>query len=403
MVPDNASQKRSQVDLSGVMLVMLAGLAALGALATNIVLPAFPHIAEDLDTTPRQLSIILSSFFIVFAVGQLFVGPLSDRYGRKRLVAGGIVVFVAGSVICAVAGNLSVLVVGRVLQAAGACAASVLSRAIARDLFDGEALARALGLTMVAMAAAPGFSPLVGSAIDGLFGWRVTFAAVALFASVLGAYYWRRIGETHAVDKRAPATVRATVSAYANLVYDPLFIWPAMAVSLVVGGLYTLFATAPAILMGDLGLSSLQLGLFFAATVIVVFAAGLLAPRLSQRCGPTRIALLGILSAMLGGFVLVGLMFATSFVVYVAGVSAFLFGMGLVNPLCSAMALRPFGTQAGLASALLGFLQMSCAAIGASLAGALPLSLSTSLAVLLSGAATLSLLVFIPAARRKFH
>ena len=105
----------------------------------------------------------MSSFFVAFALGQLVVGPLSDRFGRKWLVLGGLAVFAAGSVVCAFADTLSFLVLGRVIQALGACAASVLSRAIARDLFDGEALARALALTMIAGAAAPGFSPLLGS------------------------------------------------------------------------------------------------------------------------------------------------------------------------------------------------------------------------------------------------
>ena len=143
--------------------VLLAGLAALGALATNIILPAFPQIGASLGVSSQELGLTLSSFFVAFAFGQLLVGPLSDRFGRKWHVLGGLAVFVAGSVLCALAGTLPVLILGRVIQAFGACAASVLSRAIARDLFDGEALARALALTMIAMAAAPAF-PLCSEA-----------------------------------------------------------------------------------------------------------------------------------------------------------------------------------------------------------------------------------------------
>jgi DHA1 family bicyclomycin/chloramphenicol resistance-like MFS transporter len=127
--------------LTGGLLFLLAGLAAIGALATNIILPAFPQIGASLGVSPRELGLTLSSFFIAFAVGQLAVGPLSDRFGRKWLVLGGLAVFAAGSVACAFADGLPMLVVGRVVQALGACAASVLSRAIARDLFDGDALA----------------------------------------------------------------------------------------------------------------------------------------------------------------------------------------------------------------------------------------------------------------------
>lgn len=156
---------KSEQPLTGAMLFLLAGLAALGTLATNIILPAFPEIGADLGVSERDLALTLSSFFIAFAVGQLFVGPLSDRFGRKWLVLGGLATFIAGSVLCALAVSLDMMILGRLIQALGACAASVLSRAIARDLFDGEALARALALVMVAMAAAPGFSPLVGNAL----------------------------------------------------------------------------------------------------------------------------------------------------------------------------------------------------------------------------------------------
>ena len=154
----------------------------------------------------------MSSFFVAFALGQLVAGPLSDRFGRKPLVLGGLAVFAAGSVLCALADTLPLLVLGRVIQALGACAASVLSRAIARDLFDGEALGRALALTMIAGAAAPGFSPLLGSVLAGLFGWRVTFLVVAAFGVVLALHYSSRVGETHPVDRRTPLALSAVAS-----------------------------------------------------------------------------------------------------------------------------------------------------------------------------------------------
>ena len=154
-----ANPAPSERRLTGGTLFLLAGLAALGALATNIILPAFPRIGAELAISSPELGLLLSSFFVAFALGQLVVGPLSDRFGRKPLVLGGLAVFAAGSIVCALAGTLPLVVLGRVIQALGACAASVLSRAIARDLFDGEALGRALALTMIAGAAAPGFSP----------------------------------------------------------------------------------------------------------------------------------------------------------------------------------------------------------------------------------------------------
>lgn len=396
-----AKSARAGRRLTGGILFLLAGLAAIGALATNIILPAFPWIGAELAISSPELGLLLSSFFVAFALGQLVVGPLADRFGRKPLVLGGLVVFVAGSVVCAMADALSVLVLGRVIQALGACAASVLSRAIARDLFDGEALGRALALTMIAGAVAPGFSPLLGSILSGLFGWRTTFVVVAIFGVALALHYVGRIGESHPLDRRTPLALSKVASAYANLAADLRFLLPALAVSLVIGGLYSFFAAAPGVLMNELGLSAFQLGLSFAATVLVVFLAGFLAPRLARRRGERAVGLIGLFIALSGSGAMFAFAASPTFTAFTIAIALYLFGMGLINPLGTAIALHPFGRQAGLASALLGFLQMSCAAIGASFASALPFSPSAALAVVLTTASALAILVFLPVALRQ--
>ena len=136
------------------------------------------EMAASLNVSTASVTSAITIFLAVFALGQLVVGPVSDRYGRRWPVLTGFAVFLAGSLWCALARDLPGLLTGRVIQAAGACATSVLSRAIARDLFSGAALARAMALIMIAMAAAPGFSPLLGGALDHYFGWRSGFVFV---------------------------------------------------------------------------------------------------------------------------------------------------------------------------------------------------------------------------------
>jgi DHA1 family bicyclomycin/chloramphenicol resistance-like MFS transporter len=341
----------------------------------------------------------LSGFFVAFAFGQLLVGPLSDHFGRKWLVIGGLAVFAAGSVLCAFAETLSFLVLGRVVQALGACASSVLSRAITRDLFDGEALARALALTMIAGAAAPGFSPLLGSAFQSLFGWRATFLIVAAFGVVLALHYATRIGETHLAN-RTPAAAPAVASGYIRLALDPRFFFPAASVSFVIGGLYTFFAAAPAILMSELGLTAFQLGISFATTVLIVFAAGFLAPRMAHRWGQRAVGMIGLFIALAGSLFMFAFADTPTYTRFITAIALYLLGMGLINPLGTAIALHPHEQQAGQASSLLGFLQMACAAIGASLASVLPLKPFASLAVILTASSALALLVFLPVALR---
>lgn len=382
----------SRKEFSGELLFLLAGFAALGALATNIILPAFPEMAVELGSSVKDLSATLSSFFVAFALGQLFVGPLSDRFGRKRLVLGGLIAFTAGSAVCAMASTLPQLVSGRIIQALGACAASVLSRAIARDLFDGDQLARALALIMVAMAAAPGFSPLLGGAFNSLLGWRATFGLVGILALVLAAHYMARLSETHSADRRSALSVPAILAGYKRLLCNRRFIAPALSVSLVIGTLYAFFSMAPAILMAGFGLSSLELGVFFAATVFVVFAAGFLAPRLASRWGQVPVAHAGIAIALLGSLAL--LLGKEDLLFFSLSLTVFLLGMGLINPLGTAIALHPFGSQAGAASALLGFLQMGCAAVAVTFGGGLDLSAYAALGIISVASLALSFLVF---------
>jgi DHA1 family bicyclomycin/chloramphenicol resistance-like MFS transporter len=211
------------------------------------------------------------------------------------------------------------------------------------------------------------------------------------------------LGETHPVERRESLSFPAVGAAYARLASDPRFILPAMAVSLIIGALYTFFAAAPAVLISVLGLTGLQLALYFAATVVIVFAAGFLAPRLARRWSPVAAGALGLGFAVAGAALILAFSGAPDLVAITLGLTLFLFGMGLTNPLGTAIALQPFGREAGMASALLGFLQMGCAAIGSTGASVLPLPPTVSLAAIMLGASLLAAAVFAPVGLRRLH
>jgi DHA1 family bicyclomycin/chloramphenicol resistance-like MFS transporter len=359
---------RPEASSTVLQIAVLAGLAATGTLATNILLPSLPQMAASLKVTSAAVTSAITIFLAVFAVGQLVVGPISDRYGRRWPVLIGFAVFFAGSIWCGLATDLPSLLVGRVIQAAGACATSVLSRAIARDMFSGAALARAMALIMIAMAAAPGFSPLLGGALDHYFGWRSEFALVAVFAGLGALAYGTVFGETHHAT-RTPLDPLAIAKSYLGLIADRRFVVPAATVSLIMGGLFSVFSSAPRILIEAMRFTPIQLGLFFAGTVLIVFAAGMLATRLAPRYGLDRSIRGGLLVAATGSIAMLMVsLYSPSFLPFLGAMSVFLLGMGIVNPLGTAQALSPFGDKAGAASALVGFWQMMTAAIGVWLA-----------------------------------
>lgn len=380
-------------------IAVLAALASVGTLATNILLPSLPQMATALQVTTPAVTASITIFLVVFALGQLVVGPISDRYGRRLPVLAGFVVFIAGSVWCGLATDLPSLLVGRAIQAAGACSTSVLSRAIARDLFSGAALARVLTMVMIAQAAAPGFSPLLGGALDHFFGWRSEFVFVGAFALVSAIAFTAVLGETHKAT-RIPLNPIAIGTTYGKLSTNRHFLIPAATVGLIMGGLFSMFSAAPRVLIEGYGFTPIALGLFFAGTVMVVFGSGMLAARLAPRFGLERAIRYRLLIAFLGGVaILVTAYVHANVVTFIAATCVFLLGMGVVNPLGTAQTLSPFGTHAGAASALLGFWQMTGAAIGVFLVATIVPDALLALGIVLTGGCLLAILLYAMRAR----
>jgi DHA1 family bicyclomycin/chloramphenicol resistance-like MFS transporter len=385
-----AAEPSVEVSSTFQQIAVLAALAATGTLATNILLPSLPQMAASLHVSTAEVTASITVFLAVFALGQLVVGPISDRYGRRWPVLTGFAVFFAGSIWCGFADDLPSLLAGRVVQGAGACSTSVLSRAIARDLFSGAALGRAMALIMIAMAAAPGFSPLLGGALDHYFGWRSEFAFIAIFAAIGAVAYGAVLGETHR-STRIPLNPLAIAKNYLGLVTDRRFLVPAATVSLIMGGLFAMFSAAPRVLIEGLQFTPIQLGLFFAGTVMIVFAAGMLATRLGPRFGLDRSIRGGLAMAAIGSIaILLVSIFTPTFLPFLAAMAVFLLGMGIVNPLGTAQALSPFGEKAGAASALLGFWQMMAAAIGVYLAATVSHQAMLALGIVLTAASLLA-------------
>jgi MFS transporter, DHA1 family, multidrug resistance protein len=373
------------------VVAVLAALSALGTLATNILLPSLPSIGLSLHVSTAATTQLVTVFLAIFAIGQLIVGPLSDRFGRRVPVVIGFAVFLVGSVVCALSTELPGLLVGRIIQASGACATSVLSRAIARDLFSGAALAQTLTYITIAMAAAPGFSPLLGGTLDHFFGWRSSFYFVAIFAAVAAIGFTTTLGETHRAE-RTRVDVGSISKGYIHLLRNRWFIVPATTVSLIMGGLFSMFSAAPRVLIETMGFLPLDVGLFFAGTVLIVFAAGILGNGMRERIGSERSIQVALSVAVAGGLAVLAVAIVHgSFLAFLAASLVFLLGMGIVNPLGTAQTMAPFGKNAGAASALLGFMQMMGAAIGVALSATLSPDPLMALGVVMTAGSVLAL------------
>ena len=386
------------------LLALLTALSTMGLLATNLYLPSLPGLAADLGVSANETRLTLTVFLAGLTLGQLVVGPLSDRYGRRPVLLAGLSVYVAASLACAAAPGLDMLLAARAAQAVGACAGIVVVRAVARDLFDGEALTRAMAIIATLMATAPGFSPLAGGLIETVWGWRGAFVFIAAFGLACTLLVWRWIGETNAA-RGLPLAPGRIAAGYGALLKDVRFMAPGLATGFAIGALFSYFAGAPALIIETLGFSPLQFGVITAFTVFAVFAGGALGPRIARRTGALTTVTIG-LALMVTGAAVMAALFSNGIVTFVSFLLpqlVFLAGLGIVNPVGTAAALQPFPDRAGAASAMLGFLQMGGGTLGTLLLtqmpGATPLPLPLTMgAIAVLGLATV--IAIAPAARR---
>ncbi|HSV50679.1 MAG TPA: multidrug effflux MFS transporter [Burkholderiaceae bacterium] len=365
------------------LLVSLTVLVMLATLATNLYLPSLPGIAAEFGADAGGARASLTAFLAAFAVAHLFWGPVSDRWGRRPVLMAGVVLYTLASAACSVAPNLEFLLVARALQGVGACAASVLVRAIARDWYKGAELARALAIILTLMTAAPGFSPLLGGIIEMTLGWRADFVLLALVGACAIVLTWRSIPESN-VARAAPLSVRRLLSDYRRIATTPEFLGPTLATSLGVGGLFAFFASAPTIFIAHLGVSPALFGVVPAVLVFALFAGGAASAGLRRRFGANGAILIAALLMVAGGAGMSVLFLAreVGWMEVLLPLVLYLPGIGIVNPVATAAAMEPFPHNAGTAAALNGFFQSTGSSCGIALLGFFPLPMGLPLTLM---------------------
>src|SRR5258706_879385 len=202
-------------------LALLSAVTALAFCALHMVVPALPLLGPVFDDSPARVQLVLTLYLAGIAAGQLVYGPVSDRFGRRPVLIAGLALFLAGTLLCALAWSLAALIIGRLLQALGACAGIVLARAIIRDVYDREAAARGLALVMMAMTLAPAISPALGAYLAEWFDWRAIFVLLGALGAIVFAATVTRLAETN----RHPASLdfAGIARSYALLLRSPGF------------------------------------------------------------------------------------------------------------------------------------------------------------------------------------
>jgi MFS transporter, DHA1 family, multidrug resistance protein len=347
------------------MTVMLALLAALGPLSTDMYLPSLPAIARELEATTAATQLTLSAFLLGFAVGQFVYGPISDKTGRRPVLLAGLGIYLAASFACTFAPSIGTLIAGRFLQAIGAAGPIVLARAMVRDLYDGPRAGRELSRMGAIMGLVPAFAPILGGVLEGLFGWRSNFAATVLCGLGLGAAALFALPETIPARVPGPLSFTAMLKSFGTLLRHPTYRVYVGLAGLSYGGLFAFISGSSFVLQGIYGLSELAFALSFAFCVIGYISGTLLAQRLVGLRGLDGTIALGVVCLALGGLAMLALVLAGLPwpVAVILPMTLYTAGVGLALPPSQASAMTPFPERAGAASSLLGIFQMGFAAL----------------------------------------
>ncbi|MEM7120142.1 MAG: multidrug effflux MFS transporter [Pseudomonadota bacterium] len=352
------------------LILLMAYLTGIGQLALSLYLPSLPAIADDYGVPDAQVQLTFTLFILIFAVVQLIVGPLSDRYGRLPVLHAGLIVFSVASLVCMIAPTVEILIAARIVQAFGACVAPTLSRAIVRDRYEGAESARVLAAIGMVMALAPAFGPTAGGFIATWFGWRTVFGVLTALGLLSIVFVYLSLDETLPRDRRRRAQITSIVARYFSLLRDSRFLAPALVVGFGMAGLGGYIAGAPFVFIRLLDVSPQVFGMFSMLNVGSFALGSAIATRLTGRVYSVTvmIAIGSALSALSGIVLIITMALGFWSVLSILAPMAFYFvGMGLSMPNAMAEAINRYADDAGLASALLGFLQFGGWA-GASLA-----------------------------------
>ena len=351
------------------LLALLAALVALGPLSVDVYLPAMPTMMVALDTDIRHMHLTLSSYLTGFALFHLACGPLADRFGRKPILIGGTVLFVAACVGCSLAETVDELVFFRFIQGIGACVGPTLARAVARDIFGPTRAARALSLIAMMMALAPAIAPAMGGVMMLWLPWPSIFVFLAVYGIAMILLIHVFLGES--LPQRQSLHPLSILVNYGTLLRSPMFLIATFASGFLYAGFLAYLASSSFVYIDMLGVPVEYFGLTFITSVLGYMAGSGLSARLTKNYTSEQIVLAGAaLAAVAAGTVWIGAQrLPDSIAMMMMPMMFYSMGIGLMLPNAMAIALSPFPYIAGTASALLGFVQMSLSAFATAIVG----------------------------------
>jgi MFS transporter, DHA1 family, multidrug resistance protein len=349
---------------------ILVAVSAVGPLALNIFMPSLPGLQKTFGVTYGVVQLTLTLYLAGTAVCQLAYGPLSDRFGRRPLLLGGLAVFVVASIMAALASSIWMLIAARLLQAVGGAAGIVLARAMVRDVYDRAKSASVISYITMAFVVAPMVGPVLGGKLDQLAGWRASFWLLAVLGSAVLAAAIALLPETHHDRK---ANQDSFVSGAVRLSTMPRFRGFALTLAFASSVFFAFLGGAPHVMVDVLQRTPVEYGYWFATVSLGYMIGNFASGRFTQRFGIDRMMMWGAIITLMGGVLclaaaIAGMLTpATLFVPMIF--AAFGNGLTIPNGLAGAISVDPKLT--GAAAGWAGCIQMACGAAASQAVGSL--------------------------------
>jgi MFS transporter, DHA1 family, multidrug resistance protein len=377
---------------SSSLTLLLGALAAMTALAIDMSLPTLPTLTRELAASPQSVQLTLNLFILGYAAGQLIYGPLSDRFGRRRLLLVGLTIYTIGGFASALAPSIEWLVSARLVQGFGACVGPVLGRAVVRDHMTGRRAAQTLSYITVTMALGPLVAPMIGGFLLNRLGWPSIFVFLGAFGLALLVATWFGLAESLKQPDLQALRLARLLSNYRAFFANRICVGFAFVNGFVFAGLFAFLSGSPYVLIEVYGVPSDHFGFYFAWSAAGVIAGAFTNSRLVHHFSGDRILRFALGLLVVAGAVLVLLCWTRwgGPLAMMVPIFGYLFGQGLIMPNATVAAMEPLPHMAGMGASLLGAIQMgggsfSGLAVAALYAGT-PMAMGGTIAAMAIGA-----------------
>ncbi len=379
------------------LILIMGALNTITPFSIDLYLPAFPEIATALHTGVASVALSVSTYFLGFSLGQIIYGPLLDRFGRKRPLYLGLILYILATLACGNVTSIHQLLILRFIQALGGSAASVAATAMVRDFFPAEKGVKVFSLMMLILSVSPLLAPTIGSFIATAWGWRAVFMVLTGMAASIVTLAFFYLPEGHEPDPSVQLKPSAIAHDFRLILKNPQFFTYAWAGSFSFAGLFVYVAGSPAIFMDGFHTSPKAYGAIFAFLAFGMIGGSQLNLALGKRYSNQEVFQGALMMQVVAGVIFLVGAWMQWFGLYstLACLFVLLFCAGITYPNAAAIALAPFSRNAGRASALLGFLQLGLGSVLSAVVGlfAYPGSLPT--AFVMASSASLGVLILV--------